>query len=94
MPNHSELGVIQIQASNVRCSQLHIACHYGQNAAKYLITEQKCNPNSRDQHGWTPLYYASEDGHLNIIQCLITELGCYPNTPSQQWRSPTTHCLS
>ena len=30
--------------------------------------------------GWTPLHYASEGGHLNIIQCLITELGCNPNT--------------
>ena len=46
--------------------------------AKYFITEQKCGPNSRDQDStkWTPLHYASKGGHVNIIQCLITELGC------------------
>ena len=58
------------------------------NAAKYLITEQNCDPNSRDQRGWTPLHYASEGGHMNIIQYLITELGCDPNTPSNDGALP------
>ena len=48
------------------------------NSAKYFITEQKCDPNSRHEDGWTPLHYASQGGHLNIMQYLITELGCDP----------------
>ena len=44
--------------------------------------------------GWTPLHYASESGHMNTILYLITELGCDPTTPDQQWQSPTAHCMS
>ena len=36
---------------------------------------------------------ASEGSDLKIIQCLITELGCNPNTPEQQWRSLTDTLL-
>ena len=46
---------------------------------KYLITEQNCD---RSRKGFTPLHYASQGGHLNIIQYLITELGCDPITQS------------
>ena len=46
---------------------------------KYLITKQNCDQNSRGQHGWTLLHYASEGGYMNIIQYLITELGCDSN---------------
>ena len=38
--------------------------------------------------GWTPLHYASQGGHLNIIQYLITELGCDPTTPSNNGTLP------
>ena len=58
------------------------------NAAKYLITEQNCDPNSRNLRGWTPLHYASDGGHMNIIQCQITELGCDPNAPSNDGALP------
>ena len=63
--------------------------------SKYFIIEQYCDPNSRDQHGRTLLHYASEGGrHMNIIQYLVTELGCDSNYSRQYWQSPTTHCLS
>ena len=39
---------MQLLHSNNGALPLHIACHNGHlNAAKYLITEQKCDPNSR-----------------------------------------------
>ena len=31
---------------------------------------------------WTPLHYACQGGHMNIVQYLITELGCDPVVPN------------
>ena len=41
------------------------------------LDNTKCNESD---HGFTPLHYASQGGHVNIIQYLINELGCDPYT--------------
>ena len=38
-------------------------------------------------------YMLLEGGHMNIIQYLITELGCDPEYSKHQWQSPTTQLL-
>ena len=47
-----------------------------------------------DQYGPTPLQYASQGGHMDIIQYLIKEQGCDPTTLDNKGRPPTAHCLS
>ena len=58
---------------------LHYACLSGQIiVVKYLITEQRCDPNSRGKDGGTPLHCACKNGHMDIIKYLITEHRCDP----------------
>ena len=77
-------GHLDTTPSNNGSLPLHIACSNGHlDTTKYFITEQNCDQNSRGQHGWTFLHYASEGGrHMNMIQYLITELGCDPTIPN------------
>ena len=53
---------------------LHIACSHGSlPIAQHLVTQCKANPDCQNNKGETPLHYASKNGHLCIIQCLIFE---------------------
>ena len=51
-------------------------------------------PNIQGQNGFTPLHCASQGGHMNIIQYLITELGCDPTTLNSGWQSSIALSLS
>ena len=36
-----------------------------------LVEECKADPNIKDNDGWTPLHYASYNGHLDIVKYLV-----------------------
>ena len=48
---------------------LHKASWKGHTDAMQLLIELGTNVNERDQHGWTPLYWASHK-HTDAIQLL------------------------
>ena len=83
-PTYKQNRFIRCQSSissNFDSLPLRIASVNG--VTTYFITEQNCDPVKycQDNGGFTPLHYAAEGGHVNIIQYLITELGCGPTTP-------------
>ena len=58
---------------------IHIACLEGHlNVVKYLITQQRCDPNVKGANGRTLFHNACVEGHMDIIRYLITEQGCDP----------------
>ena len=46
---------------------------------KYLINEQHCDPNTRNNYHNTPLHLACDKGHLDITHYLISEAHCDPS---------------
>ena len=65
---------------------LHLACQSRYtDIAKYLITEQHCDPDSCLNDGRTCLHTASASGNLSIIRYLIMKSKC--NASSQDYHS-------
>ena len=48
-------------------------CYRYHDTVKYLITEQKCNPQCTDSEGQTPLHYACANGQHEIVQYFYKE---------------------
>ena len=48
----------------------YAACGGSLPVVDYLISEQHCDPNSREEKGSTAFSYACEEGHMNIVQYL------------------------
>ena len=68
---------------------LHLACRHGHlDITKYLIKEQKCNPEATICNGITPLHLACKSGHLHIARCLITEHKCNPHCTDSDGYTP------
>ena len=56
---------------------LHLAAHQGwMDIAIDLITKHKCDINSKDSNGRTPLYYAAINNHLEVVRYFINEQHC------------------
>ena len=53
---------------------------------KYLIS-QGANPNSVDNDGETPMYSASQQGHLDVVECLVNA-GANVKRATEQGRTP------
>mmetsp|Transcript_32938 Transcript_32938/g.87626 ORF Transcript_32938/g.87626 Transcript_32938/m.87626 type:complete len:428 (+) Transcript_32938:56-1339(+) len=47
------------------------ACSYGHNEAAMKLINHKANVMARNEHGATPLHYASVEGSLNIVEALL-----------------------
>ena len=63
---------------------LHIACQWGDvDIVKYLITDERCNPNLQNTKLDTPLHIACYDKSLNIIRLLL-ERKCSINIPNKK----------
>ena len=58
------------------------------NIVQYLLTEQNCDPQCRNESGRTPLHVACASGHLNIIQYLLTEQNYDPQCRDETGRTP------
>ena len=59
---------------------------------QYLITEQGCNPRTRDDDGTDhPLHIACLSGHLSVTKYLITEQHCDPTCLDQYGHTPLHH---
>src|SRR6266705_210455 len=43
----------------------------GNVSAVARMLRQGGNPNEKDEKNWTPLHWASQEGHLEIVRCLI-----------------------
>ncbi|XP_033764061.1 espin-like isoform X2 [Pecten maximus] len=57
-------------------SGLHAAAQLGRlECIKWLINDQKCNPNDRDFDGASPLHFAASRGHYKVIDWLMKEGG-------------------
>ena len=72
---------------------LHIIC--GQagdiNALKYFVQSYDCFLMPKDRNGWTPLHYACNYGHLDIVMYLMNELNCESQTESTKGEMPLVH---
>ena len=55
------------------------------NATKYFINE--CDPDVHGNYGNSPLHFATQYGHMNIIHFLITEIDCDPSIVNNDKRT-------
>ena len=63
---------------------LHIACQWGDlDIVRYLITDERFNPNLQNTKLDTPLHIACHDKSLNIIRLLL-ERKCSINIPNKK----------
>ena len=69
---------------------LHIACQWGDiNMMRYLVTDQRCNPNVKNASSNTPLHIASsEHGHLEIVEVLVDRKDCDLNIANERGNTP------
>ena len=68
---------------------LLIACQWGDvDIVKYLIVDQRCNPNITNSSKYTPLHTASKHGNLDVIKVLINREACDLNIPDDRGNTP------
>ena len=69
---------------------LHIACQWGDvNIVRYLITEEKCNPNVQSSTSEnTPLHIAAKYGQDDIIVQLLSYKECNPSAENKKGDTP------
>ena len=74
---------------NTRISMLHLAAAHGWvDIVIDLITKYKCDTNSKDSRGRTPLHYAARNNHLEVIRYFINEQHCNPMTKDNDGDTP------
>ena len=73
----------------VQCLINEFGCDPTTPSSRPVQSVYRCNGGHLDDtkcsgcnHGFTPLHYASQGGHVNIIRYLVDELGCNPYTKS------------
>jgi ankyrin repeat protein len=54
------------------CTPLHLACKKGCYEAVQMLLDNQANIYVRDKRDWTPLHYASYNGHPKICKQLLT----------------------
>ena len=50
--------------------------------------EKYCNPTFRNSFGSTPIHWAAQYGHLEVLKFLTDDLNCSPDIPGQSGRTP------
>ena len=76
-------------------SLLHLAAVQGwMDVVIDLITKYKCDANCKSNLELTPLHYASEACHLEVVRYFINEQHCDPNDERQRGPDTTSLCLS
>lgn len=58
------------------CAALNGDCK----VVQFLIEKSKCDPNSKDRHKKTPLHYACENGHTEVVKYLLGLPNCDKQT--------------
>lgn len=69
------------------------ACKEGRlNDVKRLLEDEgsALDPRQRDEDGWTPLHYASQEGHLPVVEYLL-EKGCNAGAEASDNRTTPLH---
>ena len=68
---------------------LHFACQWGDVAiVRYLITNERCNPNVTNLSNSTPLHTASKHNHLGVVKVLVGGKECDLNIPGENGNTP------
>ena len=71
-----------------QCTLFHRACHNGHIDIVLYLIKQECDLHSTDKHERTPLHFASLNGHLRIVQLLITKFNCESDVKDSQQQTP------
>ncbi len=48
-----------------------VAANYGYEKITQLSLNKDADPNKADNNGFTALYFAAQNGLLNVIECLV-----------------------
>jgi ankyrin repeat protein len=84
----TELGADLDALDNNGCSALFLASSHGfKDIVEFLGSKHKANVNTPNALGWTPLYAASRDGHIEVIRCLHS-LGADINVQNDKGWTP------
>ena len=68
---------------------LHIACQWGdEHIVRYLISDEKADPNIQSSSGNTPLHTAAEYGQETAIIQLFSYKNCNPNVQNKEGDTP------
>jgi WD40 repeat protein/ankyrin repeat protein len=70
-------------------SALWSACDQNLSSRVAFLTRQAgCDPNHAGNDGRTPLYIASQNGHLDVVRYLVDKAKCDPNQASSDGTTP------
>ena len=75
----------------VNLSQLFDLCKHGDLDSVRDLIERGSDPYARDSKLATPLHYACQHGHINIVRYYIMELQCDPNVKDVLQATPLHH---
>ncbi|KIW34425.1 uncharacterized protein PV07_01203 [Cladophialophora immunda] len=81
------LCVRQSRTEQINTPHLHAAAAVGHRALVNFLTSKGMGLESRDQHGRTALFLASENGHLEVVRLLLDK-GANPNARSKSGATP------
>nr|CAD7266639.1 unnamed protein product [Timema shepardi] len=65
---------INISLDNDKYSLLHVAAQYGQRGVLELLLDKGANILCKDKNENTPMHFASKNGHLDVVQCLVERM--------------------
>lgn len=80
-------GAIVDAKNTENWAPLHYAAWKGYDEVVNILLENKANPNTVVNKGFTPLHYAAKYSHLNIVKALLTN-GAIFNPISERNKTP------
>ena len=89
IPNKKGEIAQEVPINEIGDRLLHLACRWSDvGITKYLITDQRCNPNIRDSWMNTPLHTAVRHYQKDAIVQLLSCEKCNPSIPNREGDTP------
>ena len=66
-------AAVNQQVGGARRTALHEACQHGHGELVRLLLARGADPTLSDREGYTPLIWASRNGRVEVVRCLLTD---------------------
>jgi ankyrin repeat protein len=73
---------------------VHLAAYFGLRKAMIALLEKRYDPNPKDTHHQTPLWWAAKNGHSAVVKLLLATGGVDPDPKSNSGRTPLSWAVA